>query len=345
MILRRSQQSVRSVGQNVKPADCLVTETVQSKRIRIENAIRLGNSEVLKDLAISPMGLLEDSLRRRAWPIMLKLDGAERTQGVASDTLRSHQYYQQVLADVQRSIRRFPPSIPRVKRLRLQDKLNSLIMRILVANPDLHYYQGYHDICVTVLLVLDGDEDLAFRIVEDLSRTKLRPFMEVTVQGTVRQLDGVYPLLGHLNEPLKKFLEKSQCGVMFLLPWCITWFGHDLTHYATLVRLFDLFLASEELMPIYLAASIILKHHAYLLKQECSLSSVHAYLGRVLHLIDCAQGEMEERIQFALESYRRFPLKRSAAEPPIIMPKTKRSDWTDISDECRTSVDTDFVIL
>lgn len=54
---------------------------------------------------------------------------------------------------------------------------------------------------------------------------------------------------------------------MFLLPWCITWFGHDLTHYTTLVRLFDLFLASEELMPVYLAASIILKHQDYLLQQ------------------------------------------------------------------------------
>lgn len=60
-------------------------------------------------------------------------------------------------------------------------------------------------------------------------------------------------------------------GVMFLLPWCITWFGHDLTHYATLVRLFDLFLATEEHMPIYLAASIILKHKDYLLKQVSDL--------------------------------------------------------------------------
>lgn len=44
-------------------------------------------------------------------------------------------------------------------------------MRVLVANPELHYYQGYHDICVTVLLVVDGDEDLAFQILDKVTNT------------------------------------------------------------------------------------------------------------------------------------------------------------------------------
>lgn len=71
--------------------------------------------------------------------------------------------------DVARSIKRFPPSIPTESRLGLQDKLVSVIMRVLVANPGLHYYQGYHDICVTILLVVDGDEDLAFRIIDEVT--------------------------------------------------------------------------------------------------------------------------------------------------------------------------------
>lgn len=42
-------------------------------------------------------------------------------------------------------------------------------MRVLVANPQLHYYQGYHDICVTILLVVNGDENLAFQIIEKVT--------------------------------------------------------------------------------------------------------------------------------------------------------------------------------
>lgn len=55
-----------------------------------------------------------------------------------------------------------------------QDQLVDLIMRVLVEHDELHYYQGYHDICVTFLLVLG--EDLAFATLNVLSLQHLRYF-------------------------------------------------------------------------------------------------------------------------------------------------------------------------
>lgn len=57
-------------------------------------------------------------------------------------------------------------------RMSYQDQLVDLIMRVLVQHEELHYYQGYHDICVTFLLVLG--EDLAFAVLDVLSLQHLR---------------------------------------------------------------------------------------------------------------------------------------------------------------------------
>lgn len=69
-----------------------------------------------------------------------------------------------------------PPrySSPRHQKNRegLQEELIDIILLILERNPQLHYYQGYHDIVVAFLLVLG--ERLATSLVEKLSTHHLR---------------------------------------------------------------------------------------------------------------------------------------------------------------------------
>ena len=57
-------------------------------------------------------------------------------------------------------------------RLAMQDQLVDVIMWVLVSHPELHYYQGYHDIVVTFLLVLG--ERLTFGVMDKLSKQHLR---------------------------------------------------------------------------------------------------------------------------------------------------------------------------
>ena len=54
----------------------------------------------------------------------------------------------------------------------LQEQLIDIILDVLRRNPQLHYYQGYHDIVVTFLLVVG--ERMAIAIVETLSNHHLR---------------------------------------------------------------------------------------------------------------------------------------------------------------------------
>ena len=56
-------------------------------------------------------------------------------------------------------------------RLKLQKELIDLIVKILVKHDNLHYYQGYHDICLTFLLVAGVEKSLA--LIEHVTLTHL----------------------------------------------------------------------------------------------------------------------------------------------------------------------------
>ena len=151
-----------------------------------KNEVRLGGKPMrertLRELAISEHGLINDDLRRRAWPQLIGVDILTETCILPTqEEVEGHKSYNQVLLDVNRSLKRFPPGISDEQRPELQDQLVRLIVRVLTKHPDLHYYQGYHDIAITFLLVVG--EQLGFHIVERLSAGKqLREFMEPTME-------------------------------------------------------------------------------------------------------------------------------------------------------------------
>lgn len=49
---------------------------------------------------------------------------------------------------------------------------------------------------------------------------------------------------------------RAEVGTIFALSWLITWFGHVLSESKHTLRLYDFFLSSHPLMPIYLAAAV-----------------------------------------------------------------------------------------
>ncbi|RUP43469.1 hypothetical protein BC936DRAFT_137129, partial [Jimgerdemannia flammicorona] len=94
-----------------------------------------------------------------------------------------------------------------------QRELHDMIVEILWRNPRLNYYQGFHDVCTCFLLVLGKRE--AIPAAENVALTGVMPF--------------------------------------YTLSWVLTWFSHDLTDFDKVMRLFDLFMASTPLMPVYAA--------------------------------------------------------------------------------------------
>ncbi|XP_073986790.1 TBC1 domain family member 20 [Rhodnius prolixus] len=276
-------------------------ELIQKGR-EIEDYVNGGDVTVerLREYALSEGGFVNDYLRQRCWPLLIgvPLTGGEPLS--SEESLRSHPEYSQVVLDVNRSLKRFPPGVPYSKRVALQGQLTNLILRVITKYPHLRYYQGYHDVAITFLLVVG--EDLAFRIMEKLSTHHLRDCMEPTMEKTSHLLNYVYPLVNRVNPRLCTFLDKSGAGTMFCLPWFLTWFGHSLNHYKDVVRLYDFFLASPPLMSLYLTAAIVTYRHEDIFSTECDMASVHCLLSQLPDELP-----FERLIADAVDLYDSFP--------------------------------------
>ena len=88
-----------------------------------------------------PLLVFVDDLRRSVWPLLLGVDREQCDPVPTLEELSNHPEYNQVVLDVNRSLKRFPPGIPIQQRLALQDQLTVIILRVITKYPHLSYYQ------------------------------------------------------------------------------------------------------------------------------------------------------------------------------------------------------------
>ncbi|KAK1784764.1 hypothetical protein P4O66_003436 [Electrophorus voltai] len=216
--------------------------------------------ETLRKAAVSEGGLLTDDVRRKVWPKLLSVNVFDLPAR---------------------------PGMRVDERAVLQEQLIDIILDVLRRNPQLHYYQGYHDIVVTFLLVVG--ERVAIAMVEKLD------FMDPTMDSTKHILNYLMPLLEQVDSELHDFMLRAEVGTIFALSWLITWYGHVLSDFRHVLRLYDFFLASHPLMAVYFAAVIVLHREREVKSSECDMASVHHLLSQIPQdlpyeqLIACAQ--------------------------------------------------------
>ncbi|XP_022523749.2 TBC1 domain family member 20 [Astyanax mexicanus] len=235
--------------------------------------------ETLRRAAVSEGGLLTDDVRRKVWPKLLSVNVFELPAKPGKNVRENHKDYNQVLLDVRRSMRRFPRGMRVGEREVLQEQLIDIILDVLRRNPQLHYYQGYHDIVVTFLLVVG--ERMAIAMVETLSNHHLRDFMDPTMDSTKHILNYLMPILEQVDPELHGFMLRAEVGTIFALSWLITWYGHVLSEFRHILRLYDFFLASHPLMAIYFAAVIVLHREREVKSSDCDMASVHHLLSQI----------------------------------------------------------------
>ncbi|XP_051729299.1 LOW QUALITY PROTEIN: TBC1 domain family member 20 [Ctenopharyngodon idella] len=235
--------------------------------------------ETLRRAAVSEGGLLTDDIRRKVWPKLLSINVYSLPAKPSKDVREDHKDYRQVVLDVRRSMRRFPKGMRVDEREVLQEQLIDIILDVLRRNPQLHYYQGYHDMVVTFLLVVG--ERMTIAIMEKLSNHHLRDFMDPTMDNTKHILNYLMPILERVDQELHDFMIRSEVGTIFALSWLITWYGYVLSDFRHVLRLYDFFLASHPLMAIYFAAVIVLYRQKEVKSSECDMASVHHLLSQM----------------------------------------------------------------
>jgi hypothetical protein len=273
------------------------------KTARIAAACRARDTHALAALASSPHGLVNDSLRRAAWPLLLGVgvgvDGNQDESDVDVDALPPHTDEHQVDLDVNRAFVYYPPSDSPDALARRQTELNAVIVAVLRRHPALSYFQGYHDIVQVLYLVLGPRA--ATPAAARLSLLRIRDFMLSSLDPAVAHLQLLRPLLRRTDPALYHRLPRG--AATFALAGTLTMFAHNLQHYHHVTRLFDFFLAHHPVMPIYLFAAVALSRRDDLLAIDPEDQDIlHVVLSKLPDPFD-----VEFHISRTLELYERLP--------------------------------------
>lgn len=265
--------------------------------------------EELRRLAMTEGGLLKCQWRRKVWPLLADctddclttplfsdesddgfgpclehaLSTFDNEEMKCNDTgAAPYRDHQQVVMDVRRTLGRFPPRLPLVRRSAVQRALVRLIVAVLSCRPHLHYYQGFHDVALTVLLVFSGRASpTCRRLLTNLSVSRLRPFLAPTMQPSGDLLTYMTVLIEVEDSELAVVLAEAEVGTVFALPWLLTWFSHVLPSSNCQLRVFDWVLACHPLSPLYLAAALVLSSRDRLLAAGCEMAVLHVQLSRL----------------------------------------------------------------
>lgn len=138
---------------------------------------------------------------------------------------------------------------------RRKEELSDLITEVLRCQPYLCYFQGYHDICQVFLLVLEHQNRAA--AVARLSALRIRDFMLPTLAPALAQLRLIPAILYAVDPKLCNHLSQTQ--PFFALSGTLTMYAHDIQEYGDIARLFDVFLAREAVLSVYMFAQIVLQ--------------------------------------------------------------------------------------
>jgi hypothetical protein len=189
----------------------------------------------------------------------------------------------------------------------------------IMLDERLRYYQGYHDVSCIFLSALGGVSkpctdsfpsstvgdkkknlskpieqaitasktastlglELPCKVLLQISQSHLKDCLKPNFESLTTALRlVVMPLIHHFDPEVHDHL--TMCGMepFFCLSWIISWFSHDVRDTSLVKRLFDVFIVSHQLMPIYMSIAMVL--HPYnreeILSTECEFASVHKIL-------------------------------------------------------------------
>ncbi|KAK3252943.1 hypothetical protein CYMTET_37784 [Cymbomonas tetramitiformis] len=280
---KKKQETIRLVN------ELLHREPVDVKLLRKYSAVR---------------GLVNHQVRARVWPYLLgvKSHTSDDTVPCERDFSGAHQDAHTIKVDSERSLYAFTSTWTDEARNEKQLVLQRLLNNVVSGQQDVHYYQGLHDIAGVLLLVLG--EGVATRAVERLATHHLRDCTRPNLEPIMDTLRLMPVLISRADPEVHDFIQASECPNIFAVVWMLTWHSHDLRDLETAARLFDLFIASHPLMPMYIGVAAMLSSRHKILEVECDLGMVHSAISKLPML-----GELDTDmvIRKALELYRLHP--------------------------------------
>lgn len=197
--------------------------------------------------------------------------------------------------------------------------LSSIIVKAIICKPNkkrLHYYQGLHDVASLFYLNYRNKRHLSSAILRKLAKGHLRDATQPDFTNVITLLEIVFfPMLQIINEEIHDFFVHRDLGPTVIMPWIITWFSHDIHDADNASRLFDAFLASHPLMPLYFSIALLVHPHnkLKLMDIDDDPAMLHVAINGLLRRVsnDFIEGQsiltFQDLIDDAISFMRRIP--------------------------------------
>ncbi|KAG4035463.1 hypothetical protein MFRU_001g02320 [Monilinia fructicola] len=304
-LIKREESSADSRTSSRSPSYSSRTKEPREptkKEVEILEACKWRDLERIRILATSQDGLISDDLRRQAWPLLLGC-GSDYgdTEGNATSwkDLPTHRDEYQVALDVNRSFIYYPNDQTSKEIDHRKEELSDLIVEVLRRNPYLCYFQGYHDICQVLLLVLPPTTRAPS--VARLSVLRIRDFMLPLISPSFAQLNLIPSIINTVSPALCAHL--SQTKPFFALSGTLTMYAHDIQEYGDIARLFDVLLAREAVFSVYMFAQIVLSRSEELFETPADEPDMlHSILSKLPKPLD-----LESLISNTVELFQAHP--------------------------------------
>src|SRR5271155_1203858 len=98
-------------------------------------------------------------------------------------------------------------------------------------------FEGFHDVCLTMLLVLGRPAAQRMSMQLAASASFHRYLTEPLEQSALKDIELVYVVLAHTDSDLEYYMRRAELGELFALSWMLTWFAHSIDKYDSVVRL------------------------------------------------------------------------------------------------------------
>ncbi|XP_012283663.1 TBC1 domain family member 20 isoform X2 [Orussus abietinus] len=276
-----------------------VEEHTSMERLKI-SVVR--GSIIKPDLTLGELKLLGCSSEGFVNVLGLPEEVPPPVQGLETiHTQIPHATYHQILNDVARSGSHISSDASEEEIKRFQNEMIMVICWVLQRHPQLNYYQGYNDIAATILIVMGLQR--ALHVLERITLNFLERFMEKTMEKVNQELFYIFALLERVHPTLLEHLENVELFPHFALAEYTTWYAHKFAENRKLLhRLFDYFLGSPSLMPLYLS-TVIVAH------RDTEIFSTTPDMGHT-HKVLCTLPDdlpFENLLHAATKLYREYP--------------------------------------
>ncbi len=253
----------------------------ERRRKQIEDIIDSQPVDLDELHAISrlPGGFIDNDLRKRVWAKFLAINKYKKLDFRSLSQKPS----QQLRVDVDRSFHSLDHTKEwsEEKFARKKVLLTDIITATLKRNETLHYYQGFHSVCVTAIEVCEDDPTLAFMISEYLANHYFKDYLGEDFEVVTKFLPLVLEIIRKVDRKLFMFMSTAGIEAFFATSWIITWFSHDVHDLQRAARIFDGLICSHPLFVLYMATALVLHVRDEVMALPCVFADVHSFLVKI----------------------------------------------------------------